>query len=86
MLSSRVGRSLTQFSLTMNARLRSKEPSMLWKLDIEKTEDHVNWDFLLYMLKVVVSKSWRKWMVYCISSLHFSVLVNGILLGFFSSS
>jgi hypothetical protein len=28
---------------------------VLCKLDIEKAFDHVNWDFLLYMLKRLVS-------------------------------
>jgi hypothetical protein len=36
---------------TLDCRLRSKEPSILCKMDVEKAYDHVNWDFLLYMLK-----------------------------------
>jgi hypothetical protein len=35
----------------INSRLRSEVPGVLCKLDIEKTFDHVNWDFLLYMVK-----------------------------------
>jgi hypothetical protein len=35
--------------------LRSKKPSVICKMDLEKAYDHVNWDFLLYMLRDVVS-------------------------------
>jgi len=44
---------------------------VLCKLDIEKAFDHVNWDFLLYMLKRLVSGKDG---------------VNGTQLIFFSSS
>ena len=32
-------------------RLRSSEPGVINKMDLEKAYDHVNWDFLLYMLR-----------------------------------
>ena len=35
----------------LDSRLRSKEPGILCKMDVEKAYNHVNWDFLLYMLK-----------------------------------
>jgi hypothetical protein len=34
-----------------DSRLRSGEPGVSCKMDLEKTYDHVNWDFLLYMLR-----------------------------------
>jgi len=30
---------------------RSGEPGVICKMDLEKAYDHVNWDFLLYMLR-----------------------------------
>jgi hypothetical protein len=35
----------------LDSRLRSGEPGVICKMDLKKAYDHVNWDFLLYMLK-----------------------------------
>jgi hypothetical protein len=55
-------------------------------MDLEKAYDHVNWDFLLYMLRTCsFGGNWGSWIAHCISSVWFSVLVNGFPNGFFSS-
>ena len=49
------GRQIVDASLVANecvdGHLRSKEPEVLCKLDIEKAYDYVSWDFLLYLLE-----------------------------------
>ena len=60
---------------------------MLCKLDIEKAYDHVNWNFLMYMLRRCgFSAKWRQWIYTCISTVRFSLLVNGSAQGFFPTS
>jgi len=65
----------------IDSRLRSGVPDIICKMDLEKAYDHVNLDFLLYMLRRCGFG--EKW---CISTVRFSVLINGFPFGFFSSS
>jgi hypothetical protein len=57
------------------------------KFDLEKTYDHVSWDFLLYLLgRCGFGEKWQKWIANCVSTVQFSILVNGTHNGFFNSS
>ncbi|KAK9268085.1 hypothetical protein L1049_010524 [Liquidambar formosana] len=85
------GRQILDGALVANecvdSRLRSEVPSLICKLDIEKAHDHVNWCFLLYLLKRMGFKEkWGNWMGWCIKTASFSVMVNGNPQGFFPSS
>jgi hypothetical protein len=73
--------------MSLNSQMRSGEAGLLCKLDLEKAYDHVNWDFLLYMLqRCGFGERWREWIKFCVSTVKFSILVNGTPTGFFQSS
>jgi hypothetical protein len=71
----------------VDSQIRSGDLGLLCELDLEKAYDHVNWDFLLYLLhRCGFGEKWRAWIRFCISIMRFSILVNGTLSGFFNSS
>ena len=71
----------------LDSRLRSEDLGVLCKLDLEKAYDHVDWNFLLYLLRrCEFGDRWCSWIMHCISFARFSVLINGVPSGFFGSS
>ena len=85
------GRQITESVLIANecldSRLKCGIPGLLCKLDVEKAYDHVNWNFLMYMLeRCGFGAKWRKWMYFCLATVRFSILINGTPCGFFNST
>ena len=71
----------------LDSRLKSRVPGMICKLDVEKAFDQVSQSFLLQMLeRSGFSAKWRQWIFFCLSTIRFSILINGSLCGFFGNT
>jgi hypothetical protein len=61
----------------LDGHIRFGEPGVLCKLDLVKAYVHVNWEFLLYLLKKCgFGERWRASIAHCISTVQFSILIN----------
>ncbi|CAN1812553.1 LINE-1 reverse transcriptase homolog [Linum perenne] len=82
------GRQILDASLIVNevidVRKRSGRPGLVFKLDLEKAYDHVNWELLLTMLdKMGFLQRCIRWIRSCVTSPIFSVIINGEAKGYF---
>ena len=76
------GRQILNASLIANevidSMLKKKEKGVLYKLDIEKAYDKINWNFLTVVLgKMGFKEKWMGWIQWCISITSFSIMLNG---------
>ena len=66
-------------------RRQGKIGHMAVKLDISKTYDRVEWEFLhKIMLKLGFTKRWVNLVMWCVSTANYIVLINGEPRGFIS--
>ncbi|CAL1397125.1 unnamed protein product [Linum trigynum] len=85
------GRQISEAGLIANelvdSRRKSRKPGLMFKIDIEKAFDNVNWECLFKILTVLgFSDKWKKWVKGTMCSLIISVLVIGEAKGFFKAS
>ena len=65
----------------------SKERAMFMKLDMPKAYDQVRWEFLRNVLLAFgFAEEWVNWILSCVTSSSFSVIINREQLDWFSAS
>ncbi|KAI3473497.1 hypothetical protein Pfo_031457, partial [Paulownia fortunei] len=66
---------------------RQVQDNVVFKLDMAKAYDRVQWGFLYKVLQNMgFSASWISYVRHCIENYWFTVLINGVPTGFFKSS
>lgn len=62
----------------MKNKKTGKNGSMAMKLDMSKTYDRMEWEFLMKIMERMGFHSrWRDWIYECIRTISFSIIVNG---------
>ena len=59
---------------------------ILCKLEVDKAYDHINWNFLLWMLEMEFQAKRISWIHWYFSVVSFFIIINRTLTGFFQSS
>ncbi|XP_059623157.1 uncharacterized protein LOC132266319 [Cornus florida] len=63
---------------------KKAKPRLAWKIDLRKAYDTVQWSFLFKLMQLFgFGKKWISWIHKCITSVWFSVVVNGSPNGYF---
>lgn len=71
---------------SLKSRKRQANSYMAVKTDITKAYDRLEWTFLQETMKFMgFGEKWIGWIMTCISSVTYSVLINGVLEGFITS-
>lgn len=59
----------------------------MYKLDMEKGYDHINWEFVEYMMRRLgFGIKWRRRVMRCITTSFFVVMINGGPSSFFKAT
>ena len=84
------GRQILDGVLIANECLHSRHKDKLLglpcKLDLEKAYNRVDWDFLSYLMcRMGFGLKWQGWILKCVSSARFSIMVSGSPNGYFAT-
>jgi hypothetical protein len=64
---------------------QKKQQALILNLDLLKAYDLINWDFLTLILhRAGFSLATIKWIMSCVSSVSYAVMINGELFSFFN--
>ena len=68
----------------MKRKSYGKVGDVALKIDINKAYDRIRWDYLkVIMLRMSFDFKWVEWIMLCVSTVFYSVSVNGELIGHF---
>jgi len=69
-------------SYTLRTTTRIYEGSVVFKLDISKAYDRIDWDYLKgVMVRMGFNAQWIQWMTMCVETVDYSFLVNNEVVG-----
>ncbi|XP_058774459.1 uncharacterized protein LOC131648725 [Vicia villosa] len=72
----------TEIIHTLKRRTKGNKAHLALKIDISKAYDRVDWGFLKGVLnRMGFAEKWIHWMMMCVTSVHYSVLVNSEAIG-----
>ena len=67
--------------------LRRNDGGLICKLDIEKAYDHLSWEFVIEVMRIMgFGHKWLAWVGWCMSIASSLILINGTPICFFWSS
>ncbi|CAL1410472.1 unnamed protein product [Linum trigynum] len=68
----------------LKTKTQGRDKWMVVKLDMEKAYDRVEWGFLFAVMEALgFDRQWIKWMKACVTSVSFSLILNGTEHGYF---
>ncbi|MCI42480.1 RNA-directed DNA polymerase (Reverse transcriptase), partial [Trifolium medium] len=66
----------------MKSKMKGKVGDVALKLDISKAYDRIDWDYLRgFMIKMGFCTQWVSWIMMCVESVDYNVIVNDRLVG-----
>ncbi|CAJ2636477.1 unnamed protein product [Trifolium pratense] len=66
----------------MKSKTKGKKGEVALKLDISKAYDRIDWEYLKdIMAKMGFSQQWIGWVMLCVETVDYSIIVNGNLVG-----